>query len=169
MHKLLESYPGIATTYIKVGEGGVYTEPMAVQTLLGSCVSVTFHHPETGTGAVFHALMPQAGINADKDFAPFKFVDTAIDSLLSQLHGLGIKKNRLTTKVFGGANSQESGFVMGRRNVEAAFACLDRHGLRIASTDVGGNRGRKLLFISHTGEIFIKRLTGQAIAADKPA
>ena len=35
--------------------------------------------------------------------------------------------------------------------------CL-RQGLRLTASDVGGDRGRKLLFLTHTGDVWVKRL-----------
>lgn len=161
MHHLLERHPGVSLRQLGVGDAVVSQRPLAVSTVLGSCVAVTFHCPVSGWGAMFHALMPQCDCVAP---APrdYKFVDDAIRRLARGLLRQGVRRADLVCKVFGGANAMfAEQFGVGRRNVLTAFETLESERLRVAVSDVGGDRGRKLLFFTHTGEVFVKRLNPQ--------
>jgi chemotaxis protein CheD len=161
MHKVLSQYPGIASRFLMIGEGGLFEEPTAVQTVLGSCVSVTFLHNPTKTGAIFHAILPGwAEFEKTPHPAnPFKYVDSAIERVCADFAKRGVKLESLECKVFGGANALMPGeFGTGMRNVQMAFETLARNRIRVVATNVGGNHGRKLLYVSSTGDVFVKHL-----------
>lgn len=161
MKNLLERFPGIATRYMLVAEGGVFREPTAVQTVLGSCVTVTFYSPRQRVGAMFHALMPRQ-VEYERGAAqeaPFKYVDSAIEACCRKLFALGVHKQDLECKIFGGASAMfKHEISIGPRNVQTAYETLAAIPLRVAASNVGGSLGRKLLFISHTGEVYVKQL-----------
>jgi len=164
MHRLLERHPGLALRQLGVGDGVLSQEPLAVSTVLGSCVSVTFHCPVTRYGAIFHALMPVEGGQSGRPgtLGDYKFVDDAIRRFVAELYRRGVRRGDLACKVFGGANAMfAEQFGVGRKNVVVAFETLERERLRVVASDVGGDRGRKLLFLTHTGEVFVKRLNPQ--------
>jgi len=161
MNKILNSFSDLDNVYLKIGEGGLYMRPTAVQTVLGSCVSVTFHDPATKCGALFHALLPRVKQyeTPSPDFNPYKYVDTAIELLARSFREAGVPLGKLEVKVFGGANQNVSaGLDIGKQNVDAAMEILDQHGLPVAAANTGGPKGRKILFISHTGEVYLKML-----------
>ena len=62
-------------------------------------------------------------------------------------------------KVFGGgnviglSNLENSDRWIGTVNVQSAYALLELESLKIKSRSVGGNRGRKILFNTHTGDV----------------
>lgn len=151
----------LPTAYLGVSQGGVYDEPCLVRTVLGSCVSVTFFAPTARLAAIFHALLPKAEDHREVTTAMtcFKYVDTAIIAIFDEFSRRDIPRNRIETKVFGGAGlMQGKGFEVGRRNVESAFFTLDRLGVRVSASSVGGTMGRKLVFRTDTGEAFVKRI-----------
>ncbi len=150
--------------YLMIAAGGVFTRPTTVQTVLGSCVSVTFHCPVLHIGGIFHALLPRAEDYPRDNPAstPYKYVDTAIRTVLEGLEQQGVRVRGLEAKVFGGScGNQDQSSGVGQRNVEVAFETLGRCGVRIKAADVGGRRGRKLLFLSHAGDVYVKRLGAQ--------
>lgn len=159
MHRFLADHPGLAMRQMGVGEAVVSPEPLGVGTVLGSCVAVTFHCPVSRYGGVFHALMPCRGTNEKAGDNCYKYVDSAIHEVLGELYRHGVQRRNLVCKVFGGANAMfDEQFGVGRRNVTTAFETLEAERLRVAAADVGGDRGRKLVFLTHTGEVFVKRL-----------
>ena len=162
------SLPALPAAYLGVGQGGVYDAPCLVRTVLGSCVSVTFFAPADGLAAIFHALLPRAEKYREASTVAtcFKYVDTAIIAIFDDLRLRGVSRNRIETKVFGGAGlMQGRGFEVGRRNVESAFATLDRLGMRVNASSVGGTMGRTLIFRTDTGEAFVKRINSPLLPA----
>ena len=170
MNALL-SPDGPPVAHLGIGEGRVFEGPARVHVLLGSCVAVTFHLPGKALGATFHALLPNRAeyIRKEPTDTPFRFVDTAIETLLSALSRARVPLDRLEIKVFGGANSLVQGeFGIGEKNVRAAFSTLARHGLRVVASNVGGTRGRKLVFLPATGEVFMKTLSETPVRGMAP-
>jgi chemotaxis protein CheD len=67
----------------------------------------------------------------------------------------------LEVKVFGGASMRRpvpNHKSVGSQNVEVALQLLNQAGFSPRTTDTGGTSGRKLLFYSSTGEVFVKRI-----------
>ena len=147
--------------YLLVGQGGVYRTPTVVQTVLGSCVSVTMYSARYRWGGIFHALLPRIG-DFSKTLAPgerYRYVDSSIMELLREFAKAGIYPDTLECKVFGGASPlhQNCDASAGRRNVEAAMQTLAREGVAVSASSVGGNVGRKLFFRTDTGLVLQKR------------
>ena len=150
----------IPRQYLTIGQGVVCEAPTTVLTVLGSCVSVTMYSDAQRLGGVFHALMPnwRDHENGTK-FNKYKYVDSSVEALLKEMNRRGVPNSALECKVFGGASAlfpHEAS--VGERNVRAALEALSARGVRVKTMDVGGHQGRKLLFVTHTGEVFIKRL-----------
>jgi chemotaxis protein CheD len=160
--EIIREHAGIRGEYIKASEGGVYLEPTLVQTVLGSCLGGVFHVPSRGVGAFFHAFLPRAAdYPATGDQPVYKFVDTAFEHVMLSLRRLGVPAASVDVSLVGGANSltDERGGV-GAKNVEAAFEALERFSVRPKFTDVGGEKGRRVFFLSSSGELYINRLKG---------
>lgn len=135
-------------------------EPVAVTTLLGSCISACMFDPVTKRGAICHAMLPNAPVLLHKE--PLRYVDEAILYLLERYRRMQIPTDRLVIKLFGGADvlhrpssKYES---IGRQNTMAALETLGWQGLKPSAQDTGGDRGRKIIFMTHTGEVLLKRL-----------
>lgn len=145
--------------FLRPGGLHIAQEPTVVTTVLGSCVSVTLFTPLLRVGAICHALLP-AGCGAASDPDGFRYLDRAVFHMVEQLKGLGIRPGEVEAKAFGGAEvlGGQTRISVGRRNIEAARAALDRAELRLTAFDLGGGQGRKLFFQTDTGEVFVKRL-----------
>ena len=161
MQGLIDRYPDHALAFLNVAQGGVYNRPTLAHTVLGSCVSVTFFVPARRISGIFHALLPKSEEYRVRtlEATPYKFVDTAITAIVHRLLRRGAALTEIECKVFGGASALfAEEMSVGRRNVETAFAVLDSLGLRVSASNVGGERGRKIVFASGTGEIFVRLL-----------
>jgi len=161
MRDLVNLYPDLDSVYLLVAQGGVFERPTLVQTVLGSCVSVAFYSRDNGFGGIFHALLPRSA-DYEKVLLPgnrFRYVDAAVDAVAGSLVRRGVDLAEVECKVFGGAGALFQGEAgVGQKNVLAAYEALARHRLRVTASHVGGERGRKLVFFSHTGEVFVKFL-----------
>jgi chemotaxis protein CheD len=164
---------GLPVVYLKAGEMHFTGEPSLVVTVLGSCLSVTMHCGRAGLGAISHGLFPAcAAQGACRKNCPegFRYVECSIRRMLEFFDRAGTRRSEIEVKYFGGADIfsrkiEHAGVVsVGRQNIMAAEAMLNRQGLRVVNRDVGGMRGRKLLFYTHTGEVLLKRLS----QADNP-
>lgn len=148
----------IRQVYLKPGELFVDEQPALVQTILGSCVSVTMFCTRGRFGGICHALLPNGAADT-----PERHVEGAISLLLKQMLKLGSRQDLLEIKLFGGGRvlgdrtSQRQG--VGDQNVARAKELLAELRLSLTSVDTGGMRGRKLFFNSGTGEVFIRKVS----------
>jgi len=125
--------------------------PVVVSTVLGSCLAVVFFCCRLRIGAICHATLPQGSCHFDG-----KYVNQAIAYMFHYFEGLKIRPAELTVKVFGGAEMFGVTDGVGMRNQQAALEALRQLGLTPSVVDVGGNRGRRLVFFSETGDVYRK-------------
>ena len=138
-------------------------EPHHVQTILGSCVAVCLYDRFLKYGGINHYMMPWWN---GRDLPSPKYGDIAVERLLEKMIALGSQKYNLVAKIFGGANQHafRQKFDIGERNVSIARDMLAKHGITIVSENVGGERGRKIVFQTETGQVYMKYL-GQVESA----
>ncbi len=150
---------GLRSFYLHPGQLFVATEPTAVTTILGSCVAVCIWQSALGIGGINHYLLPMGSRTAS---AGSRYGNIAIEQLLDRLERAGTSRTGLQAKVFGGAcvldamRGREDH--LGAKNVEIARTVLAGAGIPVISSDVGGGRGRKLVFYPHDGNALVKLL-----------
>ena len=136
--------------YLQPGQMVVSTRPAAVTTILGSCVAVCLWEPQRRIGGINHFMLPMG--NGGGSAASARFGPAAMEQLIEKLREAGARLPLLRASVFGGACMFElpAAAQLGKKNAEVALEHLNRRGIEIVQTDVGGTRGRKLIF--HTDE-----------------
>ena len=152
-------HPLTAVRFLQPGELFFLVRPTLVSTVLGSCVAVTLFYPPLSLGCICHAVFPEG-----KGLMGLKYVDQAVLRMVSYFDRRAIPRLDLEAKLFGGASQfGEGGHNVGAKNVSAALLALEQAGLRLAVSDVGGAQGRKLLFNSQSGEVFLKRFRNRRL------
>jgi len=153
--------------YLKPGEIYIAREPAVVQTVLGSCVSVTIHDRSSGTGIISHSLLPacvEKSICRRVCTEEHKYVECSIRSMIENFDLMKRRRSNIEVKVFGGSDmftsdTKKSGAItVGKQNIETALKILRNEGLNVSVSDVGGLQGRKICFYTHTGEVLLKRI-----------
>jgi chemotaxis protein CheD len=145
--------PAGARVYLAPGRLHASAEEAQVTTILGSCVAVCLFDVTARVGGMNHYLLPSGSP------ASGRFGESAIDLLLQRLTQLGADRRRLKAKVFGGACVLEAfrdAPSLGARNVEVAQARLAAEGIPVTGIDVGGERGRKVVFDIRTGSAWVR-------------
>lgn len=144
--------------YLQPGQVFASADPALITTVLGSCVCVCLWDPRHGAGGANHYLLPER-VGAEHSL---RFGHAAMEELVEQMEGVGAPRRLLQAKVFGGASvirSFERGNGhLGERNLEVARRFLERERIPVVAEDVGGRRGRKLLFDTCTGMVSVKLL-----------
>ena len=120
------------------------SEEVLVALGLGSCVGICAYDPKAGVAGMAHVVLP---MSAGQDQNPGKFADTALPQLLSEMSRLGAIKSRIRVALAGGAqlfsiNTSGPRMEIGARNIAAIKEALEKSGLPILATDVGGKTGR---------------------------
>ncbi len=149
------------TQSIIVGEIQASAEPMKVTTLVGSCIAVCLYDPVARIGGMNHFMLPS---NAGNDRICASYGIHAMELLINQIMKLGGDRRRLNAKVFGGGNvlaRQEPDnpvWAIGDRNIRFAIEFLETDSIPVVAKDVGGESGRQVQFLTHTGQAFIRPL-----------
>jgi len=169
---------GLPVAHVNIGDCAFAPRPMVLTTVLGSCVSATFHHPGRKAGGMFHAMLPDRTLRrANSKASDCTYADLAVAALVERFRAAGMPPAELEVKLFGGANTMQNAYGgdlremldVGRKNVETALAALASFGLRPKRQDVLGSLGRKLYFATGTGEVWLsyldQELTKKALAA----
>jgi chemotaxis protein CheD len=148
---------------VRMGEMAVSRDPRDVLSVvgLGSCVAVVLVAPEKRAVALSHVVLPEARMTGGREAPPGKFADTAIPAMLYSLRSLRVKPEDTYALLVGGAtmfghthSSKLAG--VGDRNIEAAREQLARHGIGVASEDVGGTSGRSVHASIADLEVFVR-------------
>jgi chemotaxis protein CheD len=142
--------------------GGCYAsaKPVEIRTVLGSCVGVCLHDPRARIGGLNHIVLPgQADFNTWNN--PTRYAVNAMEVLINMVLELGGQRSRLTAKAFGGAHlfasiSKSNG--VGQKNIAFVREFLRQEGIPLIASDLGGFRGRTILFHSDTGDVYLRRL-----------
>ena len=146
-----------ATRETMVGMGQIVAgrAPARMKAILGSCIGLAIYHPRLKTGVMAHVVLPDS---AERNGTPGKFADTALPHMLELLKKMNAPLHNLTAKVTGGANMFGSSGPMkiGDANVAAVTQLLKKAGIRIAGQDVGGSKGRRVIFDCCNGELTIE-------------
>ncbi len=160
--QVLARHPGADSAFLKVAEGGLYTRPTVVQTVLGSCLAAAMFAPARSVGCIFHAFLPSIlDYQEQERQTAYKYVDSALEQSLLEFARLGIAPKDLRVCLVGGANAlADSRGGVGGRNVSVAREVLASRGMRAHYEDVGGPNGRKVFFVTSTGELRVHALHG---------
>lgn len=147
------------TVYVHAGQ--LFASPVGtdVTTILGSCVGICLWDAANGIGGLNHYML---SFDRGNTTPSLRNGNHATEELLLALDRYGAVRGRLQAKVFGGAcilqSFQQGGSDLGQKNVDLARSLLEAERIPIVGEDVGGPRGRKLIFSTDSGEALVKRL-----------
>ncbi|MCD8554479.1 chemotaxis protein CheD [Seleniivibrio sp.] len=148
--------------YLKPGEIFYADTPMVVNTVLGSCVSITMYVRRLGIGMMSHCMLPSSTESIKRGEDIMKYVDCAVLYMNKTMLGAGADKKEIEVKLFGGSNmftvtDEDAG--IGSRNISASIALLKSLGYTITSSDTGGQFTRKLYFSLDTGTVYLRKIS----------
>ncbi len=140
--------------YLHPGDLVATNVPSAIKTIHGSCISVCLWDGDRAIGGMNHFVMPGT---ATSTVHPGRFGSHAIPRLIEAMVEQGARATRLQAKVFGGATMVPGGETrpnhIGAQNVRTATDLLERAGIPVIACDLGGARGRKIVFYTDDGSV----------------
>jgi chemotaxis protein CheD len=149
---------GRKNVYLHPGQVHASVEPAAITTILGSCVTICLWDARLRIGGMNHYLLPDGVESGGR----FRFGVAAIRGLIDGLTRHGSRRHDLQAKVFGGACVMEAFSNLtqhvGQRNVDLAKSMLENERIATAVWDVGGSRGRKIIFHTDDGTTLVRYL-----------
>jgi len=120
-------------------------------------VSVCLFDPDRGVGGMNHFLLP---LHVERERSP-RFGTVAVPQLVDEVIRAGGSRTALQAKIFGGASvigAFRGGRQLGEENVELAFRLLADEGIPVLDHDVGGSKGRKVVFHVDDGAAWVRQL-----------
>src|SRR5262249_11203984 len=95
-----------------------------------------------------------------------RFGRSSVPLLIQGVLDLGARRTRLRAKIFGGACVLDAfragSHPLGARNVEVARVALRAAEIPVFVEDVGGDRGRKLVFDVQTGSAWVRAIDARS-------
>jgi chemotaxis protein CheD len=127
---------------------------------LGSCVGIAIYDKASGIGGLAHIMLPDSS-QFNKITNQVKFADLAIPMLVEDMIKKGARLRNMIAKIAGGAsmfNFSDKSIIMdiGNRNGIAVKNALKILAIPIVAEDIGGNKGRTLIFDTESGILSIR-------------
>lgn len=138
----------------------VTDRPVALVTLLGSCVAACLYDPTAALGGMNHFMLPGNQAGSSNDDTSARYGMNAMELLINDLLKRGARRQRLMAKVFGGGNVLRGFYAdpIGSRNARFVLEYLRAERIPVAAQDLGENQARKVCFFAQTGRALVKRL-----------
>ena len=151
----------VVTTMVGMGQIAIARNSSRLSAVLGSCIGVVLYHPRLRIGAMGHVVLPHAN---GQSTTPGKFADTAVPHMVHLMLQEGANAGALVAKIVGGACmfGNNGPLQIGPSNAQAVETALSVAGVRMVARDVGGNKGRRVLFDPHTGNLTTETAGGPA-------
>ena len=127
-----------------------------ISAVLGSCVSVCIYDKKRKTGGMNHFQLPSI---YEKHKATACYGNVATYALINMLANEGSKIKHLEAQIFGGAyNPEICPKDVGKENIRIAKSILTKKQVRVVSEDAGGERGRKIVFNTTSGDVAVLKV-----------
>jgi chemotaxis protein CheD len=145
--------------YLIPGKIFAAAQPFAISSIVGSGVAVCLWDSVNKIGGANHFMLPEGPENSEN---AARYGNVANPALLQRMLDLGAERKGLEARIFGGSLPSISfggeGERLGERNVQVATHFLRLNGIRVLQIEVGGTRGRKLVFHTDDGKAWWEEL-----------
>lgn len=140
----------------------VYSPDKLITMGLGSCIGIALYDSEKKIGGLVHIMLPDSS-QFKNIVNPLKYADLGVEYLLKKMMDLGCRKTSITAKIAGGASmfnfpDKKISSDVGKRNSEAVIEVIKSLSIPLLAKDVGGNKGRTMIFDSKDGRVIIKSI-----------
>ena len=165
--------PHVSEIFLQPGEFYFGDRDTRIRTILGSCVSITFWHPQLLIGGMCHYMLA-SGLRRKSHHLDGKYGEDAILMFLQEAKRNDTRPNEYVVKIFGGGNMFPKNrshlpcetkpckdVIDGCRNVSCknsmiGLAMLEREGLDITASHLGGAGHRQIMFDIWSGHVWVK-------------
>jgi chemotaxis protein CheD len=149
--------------FLQPGELFMANAGYQIRTILGSCVSITLWHPETGFGGMSHFLLPTRGGKGKHHELDGRYGDEALQMMITALRTRGVEPQECQAKIFGGGNmfpgmGHTSGIEVGHRNGLAAREMLREREIQVVTESLFGMGHRQIIFDLSCGDVWSRQV-----------
>jgi len=143
---------------IKPGHIFVSEKPAMISAVLGSCVSVCIYDNRLKIGGMNNFRLPVAE-HSSRSTACYGNIATS--ALINMMIDTGSKVKYLEAQIFGGSSQPDSPAPkkdIAQDNIKIARNILKKKGIPIVSQDIGGEKGRKIVFDTISNQILVLKV-----------
>ncbi|MBU1342901.1 MAG: chemotaxis protein CheD [Proteobacteria bacterium] len=131
-------------------------QPVSISTVIGTGVCICIYDNKKQMGGMNHFQFPYM---AKKGKTTAVYGNVATIALIKIMLARDSEKHHLEAQIFGGAcNPKKTGSGIGRENIEIARNTLLKYKIPILSEDVGGEKGRKVVFNTSTNDVAVLKV-----------
>ena len=152
------NFPEVQEYLLRPGYIYVPAKPTLISAVLGSCVAVSLWDRQLAYGGMNHFLYPSI---EDPREATARYGNVATKTLIRLFLDGGSCLENLEAQILGGASPEakgEAALEIGQQNILVARQIIQKQGIPIVSQDVGGTKGRKLIYNSQANEMIVIRV-----------
>jgi chemotaxis receptor (MCP) glutamine deamidase CheD len=149
---------------LRPGQFHAARAPEVIRTVLGSCVAVCLYDEPAGVGGMNHFMLPDRGHGDDQ--MPARYGTHAMELLINKIMGMGGQRCNLRAKAFGGADvlaMPRSGLTVGAGNTRFAIGFLEREGIRLVSSRLGGTDPLEVVFYAGSARTLVRAVGRRAM------
>lgn len=151
---------GAAEVVLAPGQVSFATRPTRLRTLLGSCVAITFWHPQRLIGGMCHFMLPRR-LHSQQPLDG-RYADEALELLLRHAHVNGTHARDYHVKLFGGGKMfpelqrHKPTQDVASLNIRAALDLAERYHLHLTAQDMGSTGYRTIMFDLWNGNVWVR-------------
>lgn len=140
--------------FIQPGQFVFSQDPSWIYAVCGNGVLIILRDKFQCIGGVAHCVFPKRRYRQQ----PTNYhIDVAIPSLIKNLQSYNTLSHNLEAQLFGGGHLCGYEKKRAEQVVKQVKKILKRKKISIVSEDVGGSLGRKVVFNTHSGEVFVHK------------
>jgi len=131
-------------------------QPVGISTVVGSAVSVCIFDRKKRIGGMNHFQFPYIAV---KGKTTALFGNIATTALLRMILDRESSIENLEAQLYGGAyHPEKKDKDIGSKNIEIAREILLKNRISITSQDIGGEKGRKVVFNTNTNDVAVLKV-----------
>lgn len=138
---------------VRAGEIALAKDGSRLVTVVGAGIAVCLWAPDSNVAAVAHFVEPRID---DPEHSFARYGNVAVPEVVRMVRAedpVGFVEAQL----FGGA-TEYPGDKRGERNLSMAEKVLRKRSIEVSSRDVGGSKGRKVVFDGRTGQVAVVKV-----------
>jgi len=166
--------PARNRTTVMQGQALVSADPRAeFSTVLGSCVALCLFDPGANLGGMNHFLLAEpprhdTGPHPDAATIDEHFGTYLMELLVNHMLVRGGSKARLKARLYGGADVNRTTMRIGEANADFARGFVNREGIELLATDLGGTSARRVDFRPASGQVRCRHVNDSFAPPDRP-
>ncbi|MCG8570665.1 MAG: chemotaxis protein CheD [Spirochaetes bacterium] len=155
---------GLPLKMITMGGLFVTNQPMILQTILGSCVSIILFDKNKKIGGMNHIMVPGSfvGVDIDKmmDERDNKYGIFSVEKLIYDMEALGSNRRDITARIYGASYMGNRNRIIDiqQSNVDFVKTFLEMTSIEVEEELILNDKALKIFFNTQTGNVEVVKV-----------